>query len=69
MRLAYFTVIADNNMVKQKVKKWWERITFKFWLKTKTVPRTDFIVLNKELKIICHPTMVKLIEKNIERLI
>lgn len=66
--LAGFDIIEDSNMVESVNKTWRERITWKFWVKTKIVPRTDFVVLTEKRTIICHPSMKTAIEEEIEKL-
>ena len=76
--LGYFKVITSNEMVKQEgykqIKKTlMERLTWRFWEATKLVPnmvpRKDFLVIDKDRTIICHPIMRDALEDHIESLI
>ena len=66
--LGGFDIIEDSNMVEIVSKTWRERITWKFWVKTKIAPRTDLVVLTKDRTIICHPSMKDNIKEEIERI-
>jgi hypothetical protein len=56
--LSGFKVVGDVNMMETVRKTWRERITWKFWITHKFVPRTDCLFLKKEGVIICHPNMI-----------
>lgn len=68
-RLGGFNVIDDDNMVERVRKTFLEHFTWKFWEMYKIIPRKDFIILDKEMVIICHPVMTYYMKKEIERLI
>ena len=67
--LAYFNIISDSTMTKQVEKTFGERITWKFWVKYKTVPRKNFIIYEENRTIVCHPSILKEVEDHIEMLI
>ncbi len=69
MNLSYFTVITDKNMTESVKKSFLERLTWKFWVTHKTIQRKDMIVIQDDKIIVCHPSLEKAIEDEIERLI
>ena len=76
--LSYFTIHTDINMTVQDGTKevrrtWRERFSNKFWIATTQVPNMvpsrEFIVLQDEHKLVCHPSLKDWLEDHIESLI